>query len=420
MQFLIRAKAYLYYFMTYSALAAPAAGHGDAAPFGVDVQLWDADSSPKGGAVALVRAEVEYSGGGAAAYVGGTTMDTVDRVGGAPSWLAVLASPSAGGAFALRVVPADGAAWANGATIGVALIVEVLDNGARPRGESGPLRQKAYYSTRSTPFGTPDTFTPLLTTTLEVEPMPPPSPPTSPPPPPPPFSPPPAPPPPPPSPPNSPPPPYPPGMAPSPSPQAPLAWSHATPYDPTDGGKLGTTDGGVVGPTGTPSPPAALPASSGTGVGVVGPGGTVGMVTNNGDISTYDDETGGFVPAGSLPNYPDDATSVTFGDVDGDGDMDIVVTTGPGSYSRLYINDGEGGFGTFGRPHLAGDSGRADLGDRRPQRRRLHGHHRRQRRRKGLCVLWPRAAGSPGRRARRSRRRREQAAVDVVDCHGRH
>ena len=64
MQFLIRAKAYLYYFMTYSALAAPAAGHGDAAPFGVDVQLWDADSSPKGGAVALVRAEVEYSGGG--------------------------------------------------------------------------------------------------------------------------------------------------------------------------------------------------------------------------------------------------------------------------------------------------------------------------------------------------------------------
>ena len=180
--------------------------------------------------------------------------------------------------------------------------------------------------------------------------MPPPSPPTSPPPPPPPFSPPPAPPPPPPSPPNSPPPPYPPGMAPSPSPQAPLAWSHAVPFDPTDGGKLGTTDGGVVGPTGTPSPPAALPASSGTGVGVVGPGGTVGMVTNNGEISTYDDESGGFVPAGSLPDYPDDATSVTFGDVDGDGDMDIVVTTGPGSYSRLYINDGEGGFGTFGRP----------------------------------------------------------------------
>ena len=180
--------------------------------------------------------------------------------------------------------------------------------------------------------------------------MPPPSPPTSPPPPPPPFSPPPAPPPPPPSPPNSPPPPYPPGMAPRRAPQAPLAWSHATPYDPTDGGKLGTTDGGVVGPTGTPSPPAALPASSGTGVGVVGPGGTVGMVTNNGEISTYDDETGGFVPAGSLPDYPDDATSVTFGDVDGDGDMDIVVTTGPGSYSRLYINDGEGGFGTFGRP----------------------------------------------------------------------
>ena len=29
-----------------------------------------------------------------------------------------------------------------------------------------------------------------------------------------------------------------------------------------------------------------------TGVGVVGPGGTVGMVTNNGEISTYDDESG--------------------------------------------------------------------------------------------------------------------------------
>ena len=167
--------------MTADEHAAPEAGAS--APFSVDIRLWDADSSPQGGAVALVRAEVEYSAGDAVFGGDGTVSDTEDSLApGTRSWLGLASHQRIGtgvgglaDAFALRVRTMGASGWVEGATVRVALIVEVLDNGARPRGDSGPLRQKAYYSTRSTPFGTPDTFTPIIEYNVEVGPPAPPA-----------------------------------------------------------------------------------------------------------------------------------------------------------------------------------------------------------------------------------------------------
>ena len=174
LQFLIRAKAYLYYFMTADEHAAPEAGAS--APFSVDIRLWDADPAPQGGAVALVRAEVAYSGESTVFGADGTVSDTEDSLApGASSWLGLASHQRMDGRGRLgrRVrapseTTAGASGWVEGATVGVALIVEVLDNGARPRGDSGPLRQKAYYSTRSTPYGTPDTFTPFIEQVIAV------------------------------------------------------------------------------------------------------------------------------------------------------------------------------------------------------------------------------------------------------------
>ena len=173
LQFLIRAKAYLYYFMTADEHAAPEAGapRRSASTFGYGTGL-----AAPGGAVALVRAEVAYSGDSTVFGADGTVSDTEDSLApGASSWLGLASHQRIGtgegglaDAFALRVRTMGSSGWVEGATVGVALIVEVLDNGARPRGDSGPLRQKAYYSTRSTPYGTPDTFTPFIEQVIAV------------------------------------------------------------------------------------------------------------------------------------------------------------------------------------------------------------------------------------------------------------
>lgn len=63
-------------------------------------------------------------------------------------------------------------------------------------------------------------------------------------------------------------------------------------------------------------------------------------------------------PTSSLPGFdPKDTTSVTFADVDGDGDEDIVVTTVGGKPTEVYLNPGNGDFSgvqpsTLGPPGL--------------------------------------------------------------------
>ena len=95
--------------MTADEHAAPEAGAS--APFSVDIRLWDADSSPQGGAVALVRAEVAYSGESTVFGADGTVSDTEDSLApGASSWLGLASHQRIGtgegglaDAFALRV-----------------------------------------------------------------------------------------------------------------------------------------------------------------------------------------------------------------------------------------------------------------------------------------------------------------------------
>ena len=59
-----------------------------------------------------------------------------------------------------------------------------------------------------------------------------------------------------------------------------------------------------------------------------------------------------------------DSQSVTLGDVDGDGDLDIVVAnTGVSSQNQVYINDGAGSFTDAGQLLGANDSRSVILGD---------------------------------------------------------
>ncbi|MEZ5965616.1 MAG: VCBS repeat-containing protein [Planctomycetota bacterium] len=73
-------------------------------------------------------------------------------------------------------------------------------------------------------------------------------------------------------------------------------------------------------------------------------------VRGTGEILLRNDGTGQFVPSATLPPNPNQSITARFGDIDGDGDLDIVVGTtfGPTTNSTgqnlVYVNDGTGTF----------------------------------------------------------------------------
>jgi hypothetical protein len=84
------------------------------------------------------------------------------------------------------------------------------------------------------------------------------------------------------------------------------------------------------------------------------------------------DGTGGFADAtsgrfhGTGSSYQPFATALALGDVDGDGDVDLIVGHGSSSQNRLYRNDGAGYFtdGTQGGlPYINGSTADLELVD---------------------------------------------------------
>ncbi len=65
------------------------------------------------------------------------------------------------------------------------------------------------------------------------------------------------------------------------------------------------------------------------------------------------DGHGGFLPARPLGDVPDRSYSGVLTDLDGDGDLDVVISNDFPDPKLTHLNDGKGGFtvgSTFGKP----------------------------------------------------------------------
>ncbi len=92
------------------------------------------------------------------------------------------------------------------------------------------------------------------------------------------------------------------------------------------------------------------------------------VVANIGVNRVYlSDEAGGFVAGSNISTGAHGSRSIALGDVDGDGDLDIVVANVQNRYvtdpDRFYINDGAGGFTGFDISSDAFSSRSIALGD---------------------------------------------------------
>ncbi|MEM7202229.1 MAG: VCBS repeat-containing protein [Planctomycetota bacterium] len=83
------------------------------------------------------------------------------------------------------------------------------------------------------------------------------------------------------------------------------------------------------------------------------------VVGNDGQDQLYlNDGAGGFTAAtaGRMPNRADDTKALTIADVDGDADVDLIIGNGGSpAQNRLYLNDGTGSFTDATDPHLPDD-----------------------------------------------------------------
>ncbi|MGO9256799.1 MAG: FG-GAP repeat domain-containing protein [Bryobacteraceae bacterium] len=72
------------------------------------------------------------------------------------------------------------------------------------------------------------------------------------------------------------------------------------------------------------------------------------------DVVLFGDGKGHFTPGPPLPNKPDRSYSAPLADLDGDGDLDIVISNDRPDPKIILLNDGHGRFtlgGTFGDPN---------------------------------------------------------------------
>ncbi|HNB52703.1 MAG TPA: FG-GAP-like repeat-containing protein, partial [Anaerolineales bacterium] len=88
------------------------------------------------------------------------------------------------------------------------------------------------------------------------------------------------------------------------------------------------------------------------------------IANTNGEPETVwlNDTTGQFTPHGSVPEFgAEDSHAVRLGDLDADGDVDVVVANALGEPETVWMNDGTGGFFSYFLPASFGTGDSTDL-----------------------------------------------------------